>query len=342
MQQAAMADGGARAPKAGWSTDVYRRRPGLLRETGTEFVSVGGKGGLLELAASARRHPWTLPHFDTGLRPNRRGEAELRWPWRVSPHLVLVFLGWLVEGGLAPTKRGKLVAWAHNRWIFGSRANWAELVGCHVRTFSRMVAELAELGLVEQQRLVVDKSRRRCREVPAAYRPGPALFAWLAGAPPALLEGRTRFPSSGALPRSSNGGKDGVDPPEAGHGCARAEPEGLAPESGPTAKAEPEAVGTVAVASAAAPVGDERPAEGPQLLVAGVSARPAAPPAEKPPGDFVAPSEVAALARTLVGQLELGIPEPPADELEAHRRRCHAQLARMRRRDGSPGAGGAS
>lgn len=341
--QAALADGGARAPRGGWSTEVYRRRPAVVREAGDELVQVGGKGGLLELAASGRRHAWQLPHVDVGLRPNSRREDEVRWPWRRTPQLVLLFLGWLVEGSLTPSKRGGRVLFVSPRWIIGARDNWAELLGCSERTLSRMVAELAELGLVEQQRLVVDRTRRMCREVPAAYRPGPALIAWVAGAPPPALQTRTRFPSSGASPRSA-GVKMVVDPPEGGHEFARAEPEELAPESERSATVAPEAVGTVAGASAAAPVGDGRPAEGPQLLVAGVSARPAAPPAEKPPGELVPREELAALARTLVGQLDLLPPEIPPNELEARRRFCAAQLAALeRRRAGSdPPAGGAS
>jgi len=346
MQQAtAVRDGGARAPRGGWSTDVYRRRPAVVREAGADLVSVGGKGGLLELASSGRRRAWQLPGVELGARPNKRGGDDVvRWPFKVTPQLVMLFLGWLLEGSCAPTKRGGLVSFARVRWVMGARVSWAQLLGCSCKTVTRMVAELAELHLVEQQRLVVDKSRRVCREVPAAYRPGPALLAWLHGAVPPSLDRGTRFPSSGASPRFA-GVKTYVDPPEGGHGFAPAEPEaeGLVPESERPAQREPELVGTVAAASAAAPVGDGRPAEGPQLLVAGVSARPAAPPAGKPPGEFVPMSEVTALVRTLTGQLELLPADPPVSELEARRALIAAQLARMKlRRGDDPSGGGAA
>lgn len=343
MQAAAavVANGGPSAPmRRAWSTETYRRRPGIVREDdGLEQLSVTGAGGLLEQARSCRRRPWVLPAVDIGRRPHARGQGQ-RWPFRTSPHVVLAFLGWLVEGGLKPTKRGPLVTWARNRWIWGARVSWAQLLGCSVRSITRMVAELAELGLVEQQRAVVQVSRRQCREVPAAYRPGPALLAWLQGEAPAFLSNRTRMPASGApTPPSGVSGADVVDLTRATDAASVAPENELSPsDSTPTGargelsdggdvgeKRNRRAVGAVERASAAA--GDNAPPQGPRLVPATVSASPAAPPAGPPPGPPVAADELRAMARSWLSRASVVDGPPVPEELEAARARARRGVA---------------
>lgn len=297
-----------------------------------------------ELARAFRggwRCPWALP------------PCIQAWEASVSVRAFLAFLGALLEGSVRPRRvKGGLIAIdSVTRTVIGSieereympdtgcksgkliAGAWAELLGLSAKHARRVIHLAVELELVEQVR-----NRRPSRglksEASAAYRPTRKLLDWLLERrPPADLavpetEKMSDLQKSSPLLRGEED-SDVSDLPKAGHRA----PDELAELVG---ERPPElALGTVGGASAAAPVGDGRAAEGSQLLIAGVSARPAAPPAEEPPGEAMTREELRDAAARYLAERQEVLPRvslaPPVSDIE-RRQQINAQLASLKRR----------
>jgi hypothetical protein len=343
-------------------------RPEYLRTRRAVTREAKGLESVQQLAIASEagwRTPWVLPPIGK------------RWREPISARLMLLFLGWLLEGSVRPSwaKGGLVVMDGATRTLIGSiedrdhltgelvPGDWARLLRCSAKQARRCIHLAQRLGLVEQIRNRAPQLRAKC-EQPAAYLPTVKLLEWLRDRKPASdlfdLPETDKMSDPQKSSQSSNGVEDSLRP-EGLHEVGHRAPDAAAelevpsvtpppPPSEPPAKARLQLVGTVPGASEAAPVGEGRAAGPPRLLAAGVSERPATPPAEPPPGvsepPALSPAEESAFLSELIRVVQrapgVGRLVPAEDEL-ARRAAIAAQLARLRDREpGDPPAGGAA
>lgn len=330
-------------------TRPYEARDG--RESRLESVrqlAVASEGG--------RRAPWILPPM------------AKRWREPISARLMLLFLGWVLEGSVRP-HRGKggaaILFDPEPRLLIGATETrdpetgqlvpgaWPRLLVCSAKQARRCIHLAERLGLVEQIRNRLPQLGAKAEQA-AAYLPTEKLLAWMRDRGPAedlfeLPPKEKKCLTPESSPESYVGEVFAVSAlPEAGHRA----PDEPRPSEAPSPEASPRTGFRTAEAwereGRRAEGGEGGPPKAGRLLQ--FAARATEPPPPAPPtGDAPpSPDELDALARMLAERMNPKRLEPTAAELEQKRVAAKRLAARAAAREaaraldppGSDGPGG--
>lgn len=322
----------ATPPPTGPAAHEYQRtrqsvtRPFQGRLESVRQLAVASEGG--------RRAPWVLPPM------------AKRWREPISARLMLLFLGWVLEGSVRP-RRGKggvaILCDAEPRLLIGSIETrdhetgelspgaWARLLVCSAKQARRCIHLAERLGLVEQLRNREPRLGAKCEQA-AAYLPTEKLLAWMHDRGPAedlfeLPPKEKKCLTPESSPESYVGEVFAVSAlPEAGHRA----PDEPRPSEAPSPEASPATGFRTAEAwereGRGAEGGEGPPKAGKMLQFPAKPTERASPPREAddaPP----TPDELDALVRSLAARMDpRKALEPSPSELE-RKRHAYKKLA---------------
>jgi hypothetical protein len=323
-------------------TSVTRAYQGRLESV--RQLAVASEGG--------RRAPWVLPPM------------AKRWREPISARLMLLFLGWVLEGSVRP-RRGKggaaILCDSEPRLLIGAietrdqagelvAGAWPRLLVCSAKQARRCIHLAERLGLVEQLRNREPRLGAKCEQA-AAYLPTEKLLAWMHDRGPAedlfeLPPKEKKCLTPESSPESYVGEVFAVSAlPEAGHRA----PDELAASEAPSPEASPATGFRPAEAwereGRRAEGGEGPPRAGRLLQFAARATGTIPPPLEA--GDVLPPDVgPATLGSFLIArQAEQDRKPSPADDerrLRAFKKIAERAAARALEPPGSDGPGGAS